>query len=103
MTGDRLFDPGPGARDGKLSSDRRRTIRNKAMLEAGIHPVTKLELIDDPDARCGNCSSLHRHTPSRKTYLKCSSVIMTGGPATDVRASWPGCSRWEPIDKEASQ
>lgn len=105
---DALFDMEPEPRQDAptLGVDARRTQRSLALLEAGRHPVSKLPLRDDappvtdrgaPGPRCGTCAQLVRHSYHLRTYLKCGQNI-TGGPATDLRAWWPGCAAWTPAD-----
>ena len=44
---------------------------------------------------CGTCT--HRILRGRhSTYPKCDRGPITNGAATDVRAWWPACTRWEP-------
>lgn len=45
---------------------------------------------------CKSCKHIYRNEMS-KTYLKCGLMRAhwTGGAATDIKASWPACSRWE--------
>lgn len=46
-------------------------------------------------ATCGDCDHKHaRHFA--KTYWKCDLVRMTHGAASDIRLSWPACSRFDP-------
>lgn len=94
-----LFDPGPESPRtldlSDLSPDQRRTIRRNEMLAAGIHPTTKLPLRQLGGETCRTCALLRRRKLGG-TYWKCSAVYMTGGPATDVRVSWPACTKWEP-------
>jgi len=104
-----LFDaePVPAEPRPKESAGVRRTKRQRAMLEAGRHPLSSplgypLPLhaeaapADDraaPGRRCGNC---RWRAPG--LYQKC---VLPGpggqlprvshGPATDLRAWWPGC------------
>jgi hypothetical protein len=59
---------------------------------AGRHPFG-LEL-GPPESRCGSCVHLRRIKYAR-AYLKCEISKLTHGPATDVRAKWRGCARWE--------
>ncbi len=117
-----LFDMEPAAGTDpqeKLSRDRRRAIRQKQALEHGQHPLGLLgaQLRLHPDAppagdrkasgpRCGNCVFSVRNAWD---FIKCtrgrSGEIGTPsfrrGPferasgATDLRAWWPGCERWE--------
>ena len=63
-----------------------------ARVARGLHPFG-LEL--GPEAStCGSCVHLARREFS-KSYLKCAIARQTRGPATDVRAKWRGCSKWE--------
>jgi hypothetical protein len=85
-------------RDPGLSADRRRTLRQRAAIDAGRHPLMGPPLADHPDARCGNCRfrELWRHHD--RSYPKC--VIDDGAhvshsAASDVRAWWPGCRKHE--------
>lgn len=45
---------------------------------------------------CKSCKHIYRNQQA-KTYLKCGLMraYWTGGPKTDIRASWPACSKWE--------
>lgn len=85
-----------------LSAGRRLTIRQRANVDRGIHPLTRTPIDQDPEHTCGTCRFRaagqypkclwpdpdkpisHRHHPR-----------FTSGPATDVRAWWPGCTDWE--------
>lgn len=83
----------------RLSAGRRRTIRQRADVTAGRHPLTGGRLHVEADRRCGNCR--FRETVSgdhEGRFPKCTygnGVRMTGGPATDVRAWWPACPEHE--------
>lgn len=46
---------------------------------------------------CGDCQHLYRKSMA-KTYLKCylAQSKWTGGRASDVLASSPACSKWQP-------
>lgn len=97
--------PEPESVEG-LSADRRRTLRQRADVERGRHPLTGGRLTADPDARCGNCrfrELIHHHN---RTYPKCwwtppswsaddyahnRPPRHSNGAASDVRAWWPGC------------
>lgn len=96
-----LFDASPytatGAiakyRDG-LSSGQRLTLRNKATLEAGQHPATRLPLIHPGwKLTCGDCAyhTVQTTRPGRR-FHKCRRVPITNGPGTDIRVSWPACT-----------
>jgi hypothetical protein len=104
----------------KLSAGRRRTIRQERALANGSHPLSLLggflrlhpdaPPADDrkaPGPRCGGCLYIERNAWD---YLKCTrgrsgeictpsfrrGPYETHGPATEIRAWWPGCDRWEP-------
>jgi hypothetical protein len=114
-----LFDMDPVAAaepESKLSDGRRRTLRQFAELLTGTHPVTHLPLhpdappADDRKAagpRCGGCAFIVRN---ERDYLKCiqgrtgeiGTPTFRGGPyethgaASDLRAWFPACLRFEP-------
>lgn len=46
----------------------------------------------------GGCVHLARSENGSRTkvWLKCGLSAHTSGPATDTRARWPACNRWEP-------
>jgi len=76
-----------------LSTDRRRTLRNQASIDRGIHPATRLPLAST--GTCGECKFLS-HNNGR--YLKCGLYFphfVTNGAGTDIRAKWPACSGFE--------
>lgn len=119
MEPDRLFDipdaPPPAPRE---SADARRTRRRAEMLAAGIHPRTRLPLIANADATCGNCAH-HFERRMASTYHKCDhgyapgtyrngnpappAAFVSGGPATDVRVNWPACTAWKPEPVEDTE
>jgi hypothetical protein len=77
------------------TADRRRTLRNNAMLARGIHPTTRAKLLHAEWSRtCGDCDHHVVNAGHAKTYHKCDAALMTMGPATDVRVSWPACERF---------
>ena len=81
--------------DGKLSADQRRTASRKASLERGIHPLTRLPLLNAGwGFTCGDCDHHVVNGGHAKTYHKCDTVYMTGGPGTDIRVGWPACQRF---------
>jgi len=89
-----LFDAGPPAEPPpKVGEDAARTVRRRSLLAAGIHPTSRRKLLGG-DAVCGTCAHCVANRQTR-TYWKCAKVFMTGGPATDVRLSWPACVLWE--------
>jgi hypothetical protein len=77
------------------SADARRTVRNQAMIDRGIHPVTHYPLA--PAGTCGECRFLDGHARNR-TWYKCgldAPRFFSSGPATDIRLKWPACNRFE--------
>lgn len=81
----------------KLSADRRRTLRRSELLAKGVHPATKLHLLDGEVSRftCGDCRYAMRWGWRSKKFWKCQKVVNTNGPATDIRISWPACEAFE--------
>lgn len=103
----------------KLGTDARRTIRQAQVMARGRHPLALLGApirlhpdappVEDrkaPGPRCGNCLFARLNGFG---YLKCtrgrsgeygtetfrSGPYETHGGATDLRAWWLGCERWE--------
>lgn len=85
-----LFDPEPVA---PLSRGRKLTIRNNDLLRQWIHPVTRLPLAEG-DNKCGDCANHVVHRSNTKIFHKCD-LNYTHGPGTDLRVSWPACTRFE--------
>lgn len=102
-----------------LSADRRRTIRQAAMLAAGKHPLSAIlsrPLALHPDAapaddreasglRCGDCRYRRVIGHHNRSYPKCligmgpsyySAPRFSNGAASDCRAWWPACRDWAP-------
>lgn len=75
-----------------LSADRRRTLRQKADVERGVHPLTKEPTRPDLGT-CGDCAFRTMVHGGNKTFPKCfrPGVANTHSAATDVRAWWPAC------------
>jgi hypothetical protein len=76
----------------KLSAGRRLTLRQKADIAAGRHPLLSGMRLADNGETCGTC--VHR-TPSRgeHSWPKCEYRV-TRGAASDCRAWWPACTAW---------
>lgn len=49
-------------------------------------------------ATCGHCCYLHRKQFAG-VYLKCSLGPQSNGPATDWRARWPACGKFQDRDR----
>ena len=70
------------------------TATQRASVARGLHPTgVKLGV---EASMCGACKHLKRKQFS-KVYLKCSLGRDTCGPATDIRARWRGCVKFEPV------
>jgi hypothetical protein len=78
------------------SAGARLTARLNALAARGVQPLTREPARPDLGT-CGTC--VHRVTSGRG-YPKCDhpDTPTTSGPATDVRAKWPACHRWEARD-----
>lgn len=95
----------------KLSADQRRTQRQARDIANGVHPLTRWRLHPEADrtrtresgARdpftCGTCRLRAIYTWRSKSYAKCEvdgGVMATHSAASDVRAWWPACLKYEP-------
>lgn len=78
-----------------LSADRRRTLKRAELLGKGIHPASKLPLLNNNET-CRTCVHSHKSGGGRRDYWKCDLMPVTRGPGSDIRVSWPACSKWEP-------
>lgn len=80
----------------KLSAQRRRTLRQRAFLAAGVHPATGGRLGPE-DETCGTCA--HRvvveHGYRRLRWHKCELVSLSHCATSDIRVGWPACASWE--------
>jgi hypothetical protein len=78
-----------------LSTGRRLTARQRLDVAKGYHPLTRLPLLEprDDTKKCGTC--IHRTKGGSRGYPKCDQTTITSGPATDCRAWWPACTKWE--------
>jgi hypothetical protein len=77
----------------RLSSTRRRTLRNEQTIARGYHPITNLPL-----AGRGTCGECKWALADKREYKKCGlnyPVHVTCGPATDLRLKWPACRAFE--------
>ena len=92
-----LFDPGPGSEpDEPLSADRRRKIRNDALIAGGIHPATRHTIATGELRTCRDCAhAINVHVA--RSYWKCERhrLGMSASAASDIRLSWPACSLFE--------
>lgn len=82
-----------------LSAGRRLTLRQRADVDAGRHPLTHGRLTTVEGATCGNCR-FRKAGRFGKCWWRADGETgpltrITNGPATDCRAWWPGCADWE--------
>ena len=94
MSDDRLFDVPEMESPEKISADRKRTMRHHAALERGEHPLMGGPMRQRPGETCGTCDHHVMQGGVAGTFHKCA-LRNTGGPATDIRVSWPGCVKWK--------
>lgn len=102
----------------KLSAQRRRTLRQAALLKAGRHPLSGLagrpiRLHPDappagdrnaPGPRCGDCVFRELMPGGNRSYPKCvrgwesgpmhDAPLASHSAASDVRRYWPACEHW---------
>jgi len=71
----------------ETSPDRRRTARQRALVEQGWHPLTGTRTRPELGT-CGDCA--HRLSAGRR-YPKCE-LRVSASAATDCRAWWPACA-----------
>jgi hypothetical protein len=84
----------------RLTANDRRTARQRAAIDAGLHPLTGERLPGNGET-CGSCVRRIQVQRGGRAWPKCdqqSRRYATTSAATDVRASWPACPRWEPRD-----
>lgn len=71
------------------------TGRNRALLEAGVHPATR----GDVRADLGTCGECRHHVIDHRNrrYHKCRlhRLGISSSEASDIRVSWPACDRFE--------
>ncbi len=87
-------EPGPD-----LSADQRRTLRQKADVERGRHPLRRQSCTFPDAGTCGECAYRVVLRYHGRSYAKCEQAEMTHGAASDCRAWWPACDRYEPGDR----
>lgn len=97
-----LFDLPEHTDTKKLSPDRRRTLRQREQLAAGIHPATHRQLLaPEWGYTCGDCSHAVGTGHNLRTYWKCELAGITRGAGTDIRISWRACNLFT-LDGEAA-
>lgn len=87
--------PGPNRDREGLSRDQRRTKRNAAMLELGVHPATRQPTIEGNT--CGECLHHKAHEHNGKRFHKCGlhRLGMSASAESDIRVSWPACTKFD--------
>lgn len=91
------LEPGYLSTDPPPSADRRRTTRNQDLLARGIHPATRLPLLDpDWEFRCRDCAHAVRIDHVTRGWWKCElhRLGTSASAASDIRVSWPACTRF---------
>lgn len=90
--------PDPPPAEPGLSAQRRVTLRQRADIAAGRHPLSHGRLTADADARCGNCRFRVLEQWHDRKYPKCTvrdGARIAHSSQSDVRAWWPGCTDHE--------
>lgn len=83
----------------KLSADRRRTLRQKADVARGIHPLRRRSRTFPDVGTCGDCTHRLVLGYHNRSWPKCDISEITHGAGSDCRAWWPACDRYEPGDR----
>lgn len=84
--------PAPAVPDRSLSAGQRLTLRQRADVKRGVHPLTRLPLLPlIEDHTCGDCVFRYRSGD----YPKCRKMHHAASAANDCRAWWPACTQWE--------
>jgi hypothetical protein len=76
-----------------MSAGMARTRRNNDLIARGVHPITRLELRAE-GGTCATCAYAVKEDHGARHYWKCWAVPVTHGAATDLRISWPACTRY---------
>jgi hypothetical protein len=100
-----LFDPGPPLvpePHDAMSATRRLTARKNLDLALGRNPATGCPLLTTGET-CGDCAHHVVWGHRSRNYHKCNQVHITNGPATDIRLSWPACTKFQPNTQEAPE
>ncbi len=86
-----------------LSADRKRTLRQHQMVEAGIHPLTRQRAVPEAGT-CGDCRFRQVLSHHGGSFPKCTrdEARLTHSAATDCRAWWPACTDFELGDNKVS-
>jgi hypothetical protein len=84
-----------------LTDAQRRRNRQQGLIDSGLHPLsgsnTPIPLLPrEQGLTCGTCQHRVKIHGGAKAWPKCELGPATHGEATDVWASWPACTRYEP-------
>lgn len=79
----------------EVSADRRRTLRQRRLVDMGVHPLTRDRACPQLGT-CGDCAHRVLEGHRDRSYPKCELGPRSSGPATDVRRWWPACRRHTP-------
>lgn len=81
-----------------VSAGRRLTLRQKRDVEAGRHPLAPGATYPERGT-CGDClfRQIEKHNDYRFAKCHAPGVRNAHSAATDVRAWWPACSKWEAL------
>jgi hypothetical protein len=96
------------AESGDLSRDRRRTARDRASLDRGIHPATRRPLLTvEPGTgrpTCGDCGHAQHIDHHDRSYWKCARhrLGMSHSAASDIRKGWPACELFQTTPDEGT-
>lgn len=64
-----------------------------------VNPCVELYGEGPKNKRCKHCRHFIVHQHGNR-YFKCAFRKITHGPATDHRANWPTCGKYEPDTRE---
>lgn len=78
-----------------LSAGQRVTLRQRADIARGVHPLTRLPLLQPEGHTCGDCRHRCQMWGGSRTYPKCDRVPHAASQQNDCRAWWPACTQWE--------
>ena len=104
------YEPPSSDHELSLSAGQRLTLRQADQVATGVHPLTRGRLHPDADTTrtatssqdgsptCGTCAFREHLGHHDGRYPKCTrpGAPVSNGPATDVRAWWPGCQHHAP-------
>lgn len=89
------INPAPTEMQEKLSAGRWLTLRQKADIDRGFHPLMRGMRLAGNGETCGSC--IHRviYSYHNRAYGKCDQIKAVHSAANDCRAWWPACQGWK--------